>query len=71
MQGRDNASIIDLKMGTNTITFNINKPDRLKKRLLKDQMTTSKKLGLKVIGYVIKSRQKDIEEKFYKWPYKT
>ena len=34
-------------------------------------MTTSKKLGLKVIGYVIKSRQKDIEEKFYKWPYKT
>jgi nucleoside diphosphate kinase len=71
MQGRENASIIDLKMGTNTITFNINKPDRLKKRLLKDQMTTSKKLGLKVIGYVIKSRQKDIEEKFYKWPYKT
>ena len=71
MQGRENASIIDLKMGTNTITFNINKPDRLKKRLLKDQMTTSKKLGLKVIGYVIKPRQKDIEEKFYKWPYKT
>ena len=34
-------------------------------------MTTSKKLGLKVIGYVIKSRNKDIEEKFYKWPYKT
>jgi hypothetical protein len=71
MQGRENASIIDLKMGPNTITFNINKPDRLKKRLLKDQMTTSKKLGLIVIGYVIKSRQIDIEEKFYKWPYKT
>lgn len=32
MNGRENASIIDLKMGTNTITFNINKPDRLKKR---------------------------------------
>ena len=71
MQGRENASIIDLKMGTNTITFNINKPDRLKKRQIKDSMTTSKKLGLKVIGYVIKSRHKDIEEKFYKWPYKT
>jgi hypothetical protein len=36
MQGRENASIIDLKMGTNTITFNINKPDRLKKRQIKD-----------------------------------
>lgn len=36
MKGRENASIIDLKMGTNTITFNINKPDRLKKRQIKD-----------------------------------
>ena len=34
-------------------------------------MTTTAKLGFKVIGYVIKSRQKEVEEKFYKFPYKT
>ena len=34
-------------------------------------MTTSAKLGMKVIGYVIKSSQKTIEEKFYKFPYKS
>lgn len=71
MKGRENASIIDLKMGTSTVTCNIiSSPKRLQKRLLKDKNTTSKKLGLKVIGYVIKSAQRNVEEKFYKWPYK-
>ena len=35
-----------------------------------DKITTTKKLGFKVIGYVIKSRDKEVEEKFYKFPYK-
>jgi len=71
MQGRENASIIDLKMGTSTVTCNIiSSPKRLQKRLLKDKNTTSQKLGLKVIGYVIKSAEQTVEEKFYKWPYK-
>lgn len=57
-------------MGTSTVTCNIISSPRLEKRLLKDKNTTSQKLGLKVIGYVIKSAQTTIEEKFYKWPYK-
>lgn len=70
MEGRENASIIDLKMGTSTVTCNIvNAPHRMEKRLKKDQLTTSHKLGLKVIGYVIKSSQKKVDEKFYKFPY--
>jgi hypothetical protein len=71
MKGRENASIIDLKMGTSTVTCNIiASPKRMEKRLIKDKSTTTQKLGLKVIGYVIKSAQQTIEEKFYKWPYK-
>ena len=70
MEGRENASIIDLKMGTSTITCNIvEKPHRIEKRLKKDKQTTSQKLGLKVIGYVIKCLNKSIDEKFYKFPY--
>ena len=71
MNGRQNASIIDIKMGTSTVTRNITTDKRLAKRVAKDQATTSQKLGLKIIGYVIKSKQKTIEEKFYKFPYKT
>lgn len=36
----------------------------------KDIVTTSHKLGLKIIGYVIKSNINEVEEKFYKFPYK-
>ena len=71
MLGRENANIIDLKMGTSTVTCNIISEKRLQKRLEKDKATTSSKLGMKVIGYVIKSSQKTIEEKFYKFPYKN
>jgi len=57
-------------MGVSTVTCNIvNNPKRMQKRLLKDSSTTTQKLGLKVIGYVIKNAQKKAEEKFYKWPY--
>ena len=69
MKGRENANIIDLKMGTSTVTCNIKgKPDRLAKRIKKDQESTTATLGLRVIGYVIKSKQKGVEEKFYKFP---
>ena len=67
MDGLENASIIDIKMGTSTVTCNVKD---LKKRHLKDKTTTSFKLGMKIIGYVIKSSQKSVEEKFYKFPYK-
>ena len=69
MKGRENASIIDLKMGVSTVTCNIvGNPKRMKKRLLKDKSTTTLMLGMKVIGYVIKNANKEVEEKFYKWP---
>lgn len=69
IKGRRHASIVDLKMGTNTITHTIKEnPQRLQKRRLKDQSTTSSTLGFKVIGYVIKSAEKTVEEKFYKFP---
>lgn len=70
LKGRENASIIDLKMGTCTITHSIKSEERLKKRKNKDKVTTSEKLGFKVIGYVVKSNKKEVEEKFYKFPYK-
>jgi hypothetical protein len=70
LEGRENASVIDLKMGTSTFTCNIlEQPSRIPKRLKKDQQTTSHSLGLKVIGYVIKSSSKAVDEKFYKFPY--
>lgn len=58
-------------MGRNTITCNITSEARLKKRKLKDISTTSQKLGFKIIGYVVKSNVNEVEEKFYKFPYKT
>ena len=71
LEGRSSASIIDIKMGTSTVTCNITSERKLKKRHAKDNETTSRKLGIRVIGYVIKSRQKEIEEKFYKFPYRN
>ena len=72
MYGRENANILDLKMGTNTVTFGVkDNPKKYQKRILKDQSTTTAELGMRVIGYVIKSQEKNIEEKFYKFPYKT
>ena len=71
LEGRSGASIIDLKMGTSTVTCNITSERKLQKRHEKDRDTTSRKLGIRVIGYVIKSREKEIEEKFYKFPYKN
>ena len=60
-----------MKMGTSTVTCNIVGTTRLEKRHAKDDSTTTAKLGLRVIGYVIKSREKEIEEKYYKFPRKT
>lgn len=72
MSGKEDANIIDIKMGTSTITCNIKgNPKRLEKRLLKDMNTTTSKLGMKIIGYVIKSLERCISEKFYKFPYKS
>lgn len=70
--GREDANIIDIKMGTNTVTHNIKQnPNRWEKRALKDKGTTTAELGMRVIGYVIKNEERRIEEKFYKFPYKT
>ena len=68
MKGRENASIIDLKMGKSTVTCNIIDSKRMAKRLAKDKTSTSSVLGFKVIGYVIKSAEKEAEERFYKFP---
>lgn len=70
MQDREDASIIDIKMGTSTVTCNIKaNPSRMGKRLNKDQMTTTATLGMRIVGYVIKNQERRIEEKFYKFPY--
>ena len=68
LEGRENANIIDLKMGTSTVTCNIIDSIRMAKRLKKDKNSTSPTLGFKVIGYVVKSKDKTIEEKFNKFP---
>lgn len=72
MAGRENANILDLKMGVSTVTCNIRgNPKRMSKRLAKDQQTTTSTLGMRVIGYVIKSLERRVAEKFYKFPYKS
>lgn len=72
MNGREDANIIDLKMGTSTVTCNIKgNPGRMEKRLNKDESTTTASLGMRVIGYVIKSQDRCVKEKFYKFPYKN
>ena len=39
LRGRESASVIDLKMGRNTITCNINSEERVRKRMKKDRVT--------------------------------
>lgn len=65
LSGKVYASVLDLKMGTSTITFNT-KPHRVDHVHIKDAKTTSKKLGFRVTGYVIKAANGEIQEKVYK-----
>ena len=72
IEGREDANIIDFKMGTSTVTYSIREnPNRMGKRLSKDKGSTTVSHGLRVIGYVIKNLERRVEEKFYKFPYKT
>ena len=53
--GRPNANILDLKMGTSSIT--VNTPlDRYDYSNQKDAKTTSVSLGFRVTGYIIKDK---------------
>jgi hypothetical protein len=70
LKGKQNSSVIDLKMGTTTITFNT-KPHKIENVHLKDARTTTKSLGFRVTGYVIKTASGGIQEKAYKPHYKA
>ena len=60
--GKPNANILDLKMGTTSITCNT-KPDRIELTRAKDAKTTSATLGFRVTGYIIKDRNGQVLEK--------
>ena len=49
------TSIIDITIGTSTVTDSVSKnAEKLKKTIKNDQETTSAKLGYRIIGYSIK-----------------
>jgi len=54
MYGKDQArvNIADLKLGTSTITANCrSEPEKMEKRIAKDNLTTSPTLGFKFTGF--------------------
>jgi hypothetical protein len=62
LQGRANANILDLKMGTTSIT--VNTPlDQYERANEKDAKTTSVSLGFRVTGYIIKDKEGKVIEK--------
>jgi len=52
-------------MGTTSITFN-SKVDKIDKIHQKDAKTTTKSLGFRVTGYILKDKKGEILEKTYK-----
>ena len=52
------TQIVDLKLGTSTVTENCKKSnDKLQKRIQKDKETTSFNYGFKFTGYTFKNQQ--------------
>ena len=73
MQNKDPSStnIIDLKIGTSTVTDNCSRDhEKLAKRIKKDKETTSVELGYKITGYSLRNPNQPPED-FVKKPYKT
>lgn len=65
------TSIIDIKIGTSTVTDQVSKDaDKLKKIIKLDQETTSAKLGYRIIGYSIK-REGEPDQEMVKVPQKS
>ena len=62
LQGRPNANILDLKMGTTSITVNT-PPDKIDYSNKKDAKTTSLTLGFRVTAYIIKDKNGQVIEK--------
>lgn len=62
LQGRPYANILDLKMGTTSITVNtpLDMYDRARE---KDAKTTSVTLGFRVTGYIIKDHEGKVLQK--------
>ncbi|CDW72872.1 UNKNOWN [Stylonychia lemnae] len=69
MFGMENASILDLKMGTSSIT--VNTPKKLYEKVSqKDAKTTSVSLGFRVTALIVKDEKGEIVEKIRK-PHET
>ena len=62
LQGRPNANILDLKMGTSSITVNTPQ-DMIDYTNQKDSKTTSVSLGFRVTAYIIKDKTGKVIEK--------
>ena len=65
MHGMPHASILDIKMGTTSITVNtpLEKHDLVR---AKDAATTSVKLGMRITAMIVKDSQGRIKEKVRK-----
>jgi hypothetical protein len=65
LKGRENASVLDLKMGTTSITVNTPQSE-IEAVNKKDETTTTRALGFRVTGYVIKDDKGQVAEKVTK-----
>eukprot|EP00347_Sterkiella_histriomuscorum_P001582 403371475 len=65
MNGMSHASVLDIKMGTTSITVNtaIEKHERVR---AKDALTTSVKLGMRITAMIVKDSQGQVQEKVRK-----
>ena len=69
MCGLDNASVLDLKMGTSSITVNTPK-ENYELISKKDAKTTSVSLGLRITALIVKDENGKVTEKIRK-PHNT
>ena len=65
----DKTSIIDLKLGTSTVTLNCQNQGNMEKRIDKDKSSTSFEHGFKIVGY--KLITDDGVENYKKRPFLT
>ncbi|CDW84054.1 UNKNOWN [Stylonychia lemnae] len=63
---KPNASILDLKMGTSSLSLKKRAKHDVERIKLKDSMTTTKTLGFRVTGYIIKDSNGNTLEKVVK-----
>ena len=65
MESKENGSVLDLKMGTNSFT-KYSSEERRERIKRKDEKSTSSVLGFRVTGYIIKDQEGQVLEKVLK-----